>query len=136
MSGTVMVVDDEPMIRILVSAALSRSGYKVIVAESPTRAIAILDSLPELELLVTDVVMPEISGCELALLMRQQRPGLKVLFMSGYVAADKLPCLDQNTDFLGKPFVIQELTERVTRMLTLPRPESAQPARRRTHLPT
>ncbi len=107
-----MVVDDEPMIRKMVASALSISGYRVVDAESPEQAIRMMDSHPSLELLVTDVVMPEVGGCELAERMRLKQPRLKVLFMSGFA-----PALEQGTEFLQKPFRINDLLDRVRHML-------------------
>jgi len=114
----VMVVDDEPMIRRLVASALTTRGYEVVDAESPAQAIRLMDSHPApLDLLVTDIVMPEIDGCELAAEMRRKRPGLKVLFMSGYAPPDTENCADARSDFLQKPFRLPDLVDRVTRML-------------------
>jgi CheY-like chemotaxis protein len=112
-----MVVDDEPMIRKLVASALKVSGCCVVDVESPVHAIGMMDSHPELDLLVTDVMMPEIGGCELAERMRKLRPGLKVLFISGFAPGDVVTDPAQGTDFLQKPFRVRELTERVARML-------------------
>jgi two-component system cell cycle sensor histidine kinase/response regulator CckA len=123
------------MIRLLVASALAGSGYEVFNAESPAQAMMTLDSLPAPELLVTDVVMPEIDGCELAARMRQKRPDLKVLFMSGFIDAQALPDLDQSTDFLGKPFDVGELIARVKRILPPHGPEPEQPAQHRTRPP-
>jgi DNA-binding response OmpR family regulator len=116
MSSTVMVVDDEPMIRKLVTSALSTSGYKVVDAETPQQAMKMMDSHPGLDLLLTDVVMPEVGGWELAEQMRQKRPELKVLFMSGFEpVADRTS--PENTSFLQKPFRITELLDRVRQLL-------------------
>ena len=131
----VMVVDDEPMIRVLVRSALTRTGYSVVDAESPAQAMGILDSLPALELLVTDVVMPEIDGCELAARMRQARPDLKILFMSGFPAPAKLPRLDNSTGFIAKPFTVNDLVEGVRRILPSCRQEPSTPAQRQTRPP-
>jgi CheY-like chemotaxis protein len=117
MTGTVMVVDDEPMIRKLVATALSTSGCAVLDAETPQHAIGMMDAHPELDLLVTDIMMPGIGGCELAERMRQSRPGLKVLFISGFAPPSMKTSLGEGTDFLQKPFRMNELKECVSRML-------------------
>lgn len=112
-----MVVDDEPMIRKFVASALATSGYRVLDPATPQQAIGMLDEHPALELLVTDVVMPEVGGCELAERMRQKRPGLKVLFMSGFEPpAIKAPAL-HGASFLQKPFRVADLIARVKQML-------------------
>jgi DNA-binding response OmpR family regulator len=117
MESMVMVVDDEPMIRKMVASALSTSGYRVVDAESPEQAISMMDSHPALELLVTDVVMPEVGGCELAERMRLKKPRLKVLFMSGFAPGSGKNMLEQGSEFLQKPFRISDLLDRVRRIL-------------------
>ncbi len=113
----VMVVDDEPMIRKMVASALSTSGYRVVDAESPEQAIRMMDSHPSLELLVTDITMPDVGGCELAARMRLKKPRLKVLFMSGFAPGVGKNVLAQEADFLQKPFRITELIDRVRQLL-------------------
>jgi two-component system cell cycle sensor histidine kinase/response regulator CckA len=114
----VMVVDDEPMIRKMVAAALATSGYRVVDAETPQQAIRMMDSHPALDLLVTDIVMPEVDGHELAERMRLKQPALKVLFMSGFEPENGPRQLAQGSDFLQKPFRITDLLDRVKQMLT------------------
>jgi CheY-like chemotaxis protein len=112
-----MVVDDEPMIRRLVASALSSCGYRVVDAATPQQAIGMMDSHPALELLVTDVVMPEVGGCELAERMRLKRPELKVLFMSGFEPGGVKVSVSNGTGFLQKPFRVTDLVARVKQML-------------------
>ncbi len=115
---TVMVVDDEPMIRKMVSSALKTSGYVVVDADSPQQAIGMMESHPALDLLVTDVVMPDVNGCELAERMRLKRPELKVLFMSGYEPeAAQAGAAGSGVGFLQKPFRVSDLIARVQQML-------------------
>ena len=111
-----MVVDDEPMIRKLVASALSTSGYKVVDAATPQQAMKMMDSHPGLDLLLTDVIMPEVGGWELAEQMRRRKPGLKVLFMSGFEPTAGRTS-QENTSFLQKPFRITELLDRVRQLL-------------------
>jgi two-component system cell cycle sensor histidine kinase/response regulator CckA len=113
----VMVVDDEPMIRRMIASALTTSGYRVVDAETPEQAIRMMDAHPALDLLVTDVVMPEVDGCELAERMRLKQPRLKVLFISGFEPENGRKKLEQGSDFLQKPFRINDLLDRVGRML-------------------
>ena len=83
-SKTIIVVDDEPEIRKLVSAMLTRNGYKVLSADSGENAIRLFEGNPETELLLTDVVSPGMSGPMIAAQIAARKPDIKVLFMSGY----------------------------------------------------
>lgn len=113
----VIVVDDEPLIRKLVSSVLAGSGYMVLDAESAEQAMEIMERHPCFDLLVTDVVMPKVDGCELADRMRRRRPDLKVLFMSGYDPVCARSQSPDGSNYLQKPFRVTELLERVGRML-------------------
>jgi two-component system cell cycle sensor histidine kinase/response regulator CckA len=110
-------VDDEPMVRQLVALALSTSGYQVVDAESSEQAMRMMESHPRLDLLLTDIVMPEVDGCELAEQMRRKQPELKVLFMSGFEPARLRSAVMQGTEFLQKPFRITDLLDRVRQIL-------------------
>lgn len=111
----VLIVDDEPMIRQVVRLALSTSGYRVLDAETSDAALQALSDNPDLDLLVTDIVMPDGNGCDLALRMRERNPRLPVLFISGY-EPERLTDVP-SSGFLQKPFRIPELLDRVRRML-------------------
>lgn len=113
----VLVVDDEPLVRRLVATVLSTFGYHVVDVETPEHAIRVFDSQPSLELLVTDVLMPEIGGCELAERLRQKQPGLKVLFMSGYSPLEVETTAENSTRFLQKPFLPTDLMDCVRQLL-------------------
>ena len=83
-SETVFLVEDEPMVRLLVRRVLERSGYTVLDAENGQQALDLLgEHEGPLDLLITDVVMPQIGGRELAEQIHLQRPDLRVLYMSG-----------------------------------------------------
>lgn len=112
-----MVVDDEPMIRKLVASALTNSGYRVLDAETAQQAMGMMESHPCLELLVTDVVMPDVGGRELAERMRLKKPGLKVLFISGFEPAAVKVAASHGTGFLQKPFRVTDLVARVKQLL-------------------
>ena len=82
----VLVVEDEPAVRRYVSDALSRFGYQTTVAETPTEALELMaKAAPTFNLLLTDVVLPEMSGMHLAQRATKLRPGLRVVFMSGHI---------------------------------------------------
>ena len=103
--GTVLVVEDEPSVRGLVAAVLHRAGYRLYEAGSGAEALAMLDRIPRLDLLVTDLVMPEMGGVEVARRVLEARPGTPVLYMSGYTD-DVLQHEDvvPGASFIQKPF--------------------------------
>ncbi|HWC97284.1 MAG TPA: PAS domain S-box protein [Candidatus Sulfopaludibacter sp.] len=117
---TVLLCEDEPAIRKLVFARLTKNGYHVLEAETPTRAIEICRDYPgDIHLLFTDIVMPRISGFELAETVLDMRPLTKVLYMSGYtdnrVSASWV--FDPSTPFLHKPFTVSALVHKVREAL-------------------
>lgn len=122
----VMVVDDELIVRQFVTSVLSASGYHVFDADSPAQALRLLDANPDVDLVVTDVVMPGGNGWDLADVMRSRKPNLPVLFISGYEPPDGRTV--PKASFLQKPFRIPELLERVRTMLEPISCSSAPPA--------
>jgi nitrogen-specific signal transduction histidine kinase len=120
---TVLVVEDQSDVRRMVALVLERLGYHVLQAASGEEALRLLTSHQEpLDLLVTDVVMPGMTGDHLARLLRLARPGLPVLFMSGY--ADRLvmerELATTQASFLQKPFSPAVLAARVRAVLDAP----------------
>ena len=111
----VLIVDDEPMIRQFVRSALSTSGYRVLDAETSSEALRVMNENPDVDLLVTDIVMPDGNGCDLALRMRERNPRLPVLFISGYEPEPRVEV--PSSGFLQKPFRIGDLLDRVRRLL-------------------
>src|SRR5206468_10313989 len=83
-SGTVLLVEDEPMVRGVAERALTRHGYTVITADNGEDALEILARNEPVDLLISDVVMPGMDGPTMVREARQSRPDLKILFMSGY----------------------------------------------------
>jgi two-component system cell cycle sensor histidine kinase/response regulator CckA len=117
-SGTVLLVEDEPMVRGVAERALTRHGYNVITADNGEDALEILGSGQEIDLLVTDVVMPGMDGPTMVAEARRDRPDLKILFMSGYAEEQLRNSLNvDNMSFLPKPFSVQELAEAAKRAL-------------------
>jgi CheY-like chemotaxis protein len=113
--GTILVVDDEPILLNLAVTILSRSGYRALGAIDGPAAIAIFEQHPGIDLLLTDVVMPGLSGPALAQELISRSPALKVIFASGY-GEETVPRLgpdDATIDFLGKPYTIKDLIARV-----------------------
>jgi len=119
-SETVLLVEDNDQVRKLASSILLRKGYTVISAENGVKA---LDELERhhgpVDLLLTDVVMPEMNGKDLYTRINQQYPDMKVLYMSGYTdeVIDHHGILDEGTDFISKPFTARMLVSRVQEVL-------------------
>jgi PAS domain S-box-containing protein len=117
---TVLLVEDEDAVRALTEKILSSRGYRVLVADTPDDAIQICQDLQEnIDLLLTDVVMPQINGRQLYNKLRTIRPGLRVLYMSGYTAdvIAKHGVLENDTLFLAKPFTVETLAAKVRETL-------------------
>jgi two-component system, cell cycle sensor histidine kinase and response regulator CckA len=120
--GTVLLVEDEDGVRKIISAVLKRQGYQVLESATPDAAIAMFDARNgEIDLLVTDVIMPGINGPALAQRLVAVRPELRVLFVSGYAGAGlPLDGGNPNVSFLGKPFEASVLAAKVQEVLTRP----------------
>jgi len=118
--ATIMVVEDEDAIRTLTHRILSRHGYRVIEAPAPIAALELFEQAGAVDLLLTDVVMPGMSGKALSDRLRELQPGLRVLFMSGYTdnVMDRYG-LDAAGDMLvHKPFNAQQLLTAVQDLLS------------------
>jgi DNA-binding NtrC family response regulator len=123
----VLVVEDDPALRRVAGRILGRAGYRVLVAPSGTDALTICTNAAEhVDVLLSDVVMPEMLGPELVEKARLVRPELRVLFMSGYVhqvaAQHELP---GDAELLEKPFTADALLRRVREALDAPREQAA-----------
>jgi two-component system cell cycle sensor histidine kinase/response regulator CckA len=117
--ATIMVVEDEDAIRTLTHRILTRHGYRVVEAPAPAAALELFEEVGAVDLLLTDVVMPGMSGKALSDRLRARQPGLRVLFMSGYTdnVMDRYG-LDAAGDMLmHKPFNAQQLVSAVQDML-------------------
>ena len=119
-SEVVLLVEDDDMVRHLVRDTLARQGYKLQDAATPLEAIKIAENFKgTIHLLITDVIMPQVSGTELALNLRQQRPDMKVLYISGYTdnAIVNAGLLQKEVAFLQKPFTPAVLVQKVQEVL-------------------
>ena len=118
---TVLLVEDEPSVRSLASFLLSQQGYQVLASANGEEALRMLKEQPEkdIHLILTDVVMPRMSGRELVSRLKVMRPGVKVLFTSGYtddtIAHDN--GLDSGIEFMPKPFSPEMLAFKVREVL-------------------
>jgi two-component system cell cycle sensor histidine kinase/response regulator CckA len=118
---TVLVVDDQDDVRQLLVDVLRIGAYNVLEARDGDHALELADSLTApLDLLVTDIVMPGMTGMEIADRLRARHPALKVLFMSGYAERERVRKLDEREQFIPKPFVPAELFRRVSEFLRKP----------------
>ena len=120
-SETLLLVEDHASVRALVAQALTGYGYRVIEAVDGEDALRVVATLSEpIQALVTDVMMPNLSGSELAERLRHTWPGLRVLFMSGYTDPLKPALLDRpDTAFIQKPFGLDILASRLRDLLDL-----------------
>ncbi len=116
---TVLIVEDDPAVRVLVSAVLSELGYAFVEAGDADGAVPILNSAQRIDLLISDVGLPGMNGRQLAEIGRQYRPGLKVLFITGYAehAAVRGGFLDPGMQMITKPFTFDLLTAKVREMI-------------------
>ena len=111
MSRTILVVDDQDVVRDVIRLTLEGAGYNVLEAASPNAAIDLVRGGGPIDLLVTDVVMPEMDAFELAERIACEVPGVRVLYTSGYTDAGA------EGPFIQKPFTPAQLVAKVTAVL-------------------
>ncbi len=116
---TILVVDDEPEVRKLVTAMLTRNGYRVLTADTGENAVRLFRNNPGVELLLTDVVAPGMSGPMIADEIAALKPDIKVLFMSGYDGTQVVQryVVEKNYSLLIKPFTMEQLEKKVRETL-------------------
>jgi PAS domain S-box-containing protein len=121
----VLLVEDDSLVRTMVATALSERGHRVFETQNPREALARLSGIGEIDLLLTDVILPQMSGVDLAVKVERVHPKIKVLFISGY--PDQAICteqtLDETHDLLAKPFSVAELIRRVQKLLDHGKPD-------------
>ena len=117
-TGTILLVEDEAMVRAVAERALTRHGYTMLTADSGEAALEILAREDAIDLLISDVVMPTMDGPTTVRAAREARPDLPVLFISGYAEEQLRKSIDiDNVSFLPKPFSVQQLAEKVRDVL-------------------
>jgi CheY-like chemotaxis protein len=119
-TGVILLAEDDPSVRKVVVAVLQRAGYSVLAAPGPKEALRLAgEHVGAIDLMITDVVMPVMSGKALAQTLTQRRPNLAVLYMSGYTdeAIVKDGVLDSGVHLLPKPFTPERLLEAVGQAL-------------------
>ncbi len=115
----ILVVEDEAGVRAVTVDSLRELGYRVIAADGAAAALRLIEAHPDIALLLTDIVMPEVNGAKLAEAARVLHPGLKVLFTTGYTrnAVVHNGVVDPGVELIGKPFTFEALAAKVRGVL-------------------
>jgi CheY-like chemotaxis protein len=119
-SGTILVVEDEPAVRSALGRMLIAGGYKVVSAQNGTEALKLFGAgKDDIDLLITDLVMPGIGGRDLARQCSAIRDSLKVIYISGYTRDSLLSpqTFEEGTEFIEKPFTSDAILDRIARVL-------------------
>jgi len=117
---TILLVEDEDSVRKIAATILKNKGYNILVANGPQEGLEICDKYPEkINMLLTDVVMPKMSGKQLATKVKHERPNINILYMSGYPMdiIAKNGVLEASSNFLEKPFTARSLLDKVNATL-------------------
>jgi CheY-like chemotaxis protein len=116
--ATVLLVEDDPRVRSLAQLILHKAGHDVVSAGGPIEALAALKAQSDIDLVITDIVMPDMNGFDLAEELRRIVPGIRVVFMSGFTSDQFRRAVDDQ--FLMKPFTVESLTNAVNQALECP----------------
>jgi len=119
-SGTILLVEDSDVVRDVITRMLEDAGFTVLPASGGEEALSISRRKDApFDLLLTDIVMPEISGVELADRLERERPDMRILFMTGYAEEVVVNegILGKRRECIGKPFTREEITKRVRKLL-------------------
>jgi two-component system, cell cycle sensor histidine kinase and response regulator CckA len=122
-SEVILLVEDDPAVRTVVGRILRAGGYTVLEAPNGVEALRLCENAARgVDLIITDVVMPEMGGREFGRLLRDLRPGARMLFMSGYseLGATNTPLLAPGDAFIEKPFTVEALARKVREVLDAP----------------
>jgi PAS domain S-box-containing protein len=117
---TILVVEDEPAILTMTTTLLQQMGYLVLAAGTPSEAARLSGNVPgQIDLILTDVILPEMNGRDLARALRTSQPQMRTLFMSGYAggASEDHAILEADAHFLQKPFSLKDLAAKVREAL-------------------
>jgi two-component system cell cycle sensor histidine kinase/response regulator CckA len=120
-NSTILVVEDSSAVRKMVCAMLTQTGYNCLEAGDGAEALRLLEEAEDVQLVLTDVIMPNMDGPQLASHLSRIRPELRILFMSGYVEDAVVRSLGRASSlFLPKPFTAMALMEKVRQALDRP----------------
>ena len=117
---TILIVEDDPIVLSSVRIILERAGFCVLTAANSTEAIRVADGFYEpIHLLLSDVMMPDMSGPVISKILKKHRPEMRVMLMSGY-PQDNMLFLNNGWQFIQKPFVPAKLVDKVNEILHTP----------------
>jgi|SRR6266404_2636501 CheY-like chemotaxis protein len=125
---TILIIDDETAVLSLTSRMLTRYGYETITATNAKETLHLFEVWPDLpvDLLMVDIVMPDVNGIELAEKIWELRPDLPVLFFSAYSDEEILrPVIARGVPYIAKPFTSIQLTKKIRDMLDAPKADTA-----------
>ncbi len=125
---TILIIDDETAVLSLTSRMLTRYGYETITATNAKETLHLFEVWPDLpvDLLMVDIVMPDVNGIELAEKIWELRPDLPVLFFSAYSNEEILrPVIARGVPYIAKPFTSIQLTKKIRDMLDAPKADTA-----------
>lgn len=136
-SGDVLIVEDDPQVRQILSQALDEEGYRCCLAGDATEALPLLRSTRSIALLISDVGLPGMNGRQLAEIARKLRPNLQILFITGFAetAMARSGFLDPGMQLICKPFELKQLQARVADILGDPSPAEIKPRASSTPVP-
>ena len=117
---TVLLVEDDPSVRFLIGEVLSELGYQTVEAEDPVAAIKLLERGGPIDLMISDVGLPGMTGRQLAEVARSHYPAIPILFVTGYAenAAIRANFLGSNMAMMSKPFQVEDLAAKISEMLS------------------
>jgi two-component system, cell cycle sensor histidine kinase and response regulator CckA len=118
MPSTILVVDDEPGIRTMIQFELSQQGHSILTADSGAAALEVLKGAAKVDLILTDMRMPQMDGLDLVVQVRKALPDIPIVLMTGFVEDRVLEVQKYNLSAtLNKPFTIDQLAEVVGKIL-------------------
>jgi DNA-binding NtrC family response regulator len=124
-TAPILVVEDDAQVMKVTVGMLNELGYRTIVADGAATALKLLDEHPDVALMFTDIVMPGMSGRQLADVALARRPDLRVLYTTGYTRTSVVTggVIDQSDDLIMKPFSLEGLARTIDAVLQQPRPK-------------
>ena len=114
---TILVIEDDATIRDMIAETLDDSGWRILTAPDGRAGLALLNTTPPIDLLVTDIRLPGMNGRQVAAAAQALHPDIKILFISGLAAPDDGPDLPPNAVIMAKPFTLQNLATRINALL-------------------